>query len=234
MNDRKITSIIKDDGLDIAEPLLDESVSTLMHDIFSIAIPELVKDVPVLKGIKTTVDIYGAIRLTRLSRRMQSFAKALQQGDFSPSDLNELSKEEQLRLIDTVVTELDIHTDSLQSEALGYLFKAYVSSKIDRLVFTGVAHELKNTNPLVFYFNVDSYSTKQPPKLPPFPADTGFAFTTRNYGTSIDRGPIEYLPAAFKSNSSDTMKFSSETILTNLGEAFFEHVYKPMQKVHII
>ncbi|MFZ2125008.1 MAG: hypothetical protein WA087_00515 [Candidatus Saccharimonadales bacterium] len=234
MTSKKIIKIIKNDAADITEPLLDEGVSTLMKDVFGVVVPELAKDIPILKSVKTATDIYSAIRLTRLSKRMASFARALQLGDFNIDDLNNLPKEEQVILIDTVVTELDNHTDTLQSEALGYLFKAYVSGKIDRLAFTGIAHELKNTNPLVFYFNVDGYTTKQPPKLPPNATNDGFVFTTRKYGTTIDSGPVDYLPAAFKSNSSSVMQFTTETILTNLGEVFFEYVYNPMKKLYVI
>jgi len=234
MAPKKIVKIVKNDGADLVEPLLDEGVSTLMRSIFGIAVPELAKDVPILKSIKTASDIYGAIRLARLGKRMKFFAKALQDGKFSINDLNNLSHEEQISLVDTVVTELDNHTDDFQSEALGYLFRAYVLGEIDRLAFTGIAHELKNTNPLVFYFNVDSYITKQPPKIPPLAPDYGFVFTSRKYGTTIDSGPVDYLPAAFKSNSSNTMQFTTETLLSDMGELFFEYVYNPMKINHSI
>ena len=159
----------------------------------------------------------------------ESFAYAIQDGKFDISDLDNLSHDDQVSLVDTVVTELDNHTDNFQSEALGYLFKAYVLKEIDRLAFTGIAHELKNTNPLVFYFNVDSYSTKQPLKIPPLAPGYGFAFTARKYGTVIDSGPVDYLPAAFKSNSSSTMQFTTETLLSDMGELFLKYVYNPMK-----
>lgn len=234
MTKNKIVKIITDDGSDLVEPFLDEGVSRLMKSIFGTVLPEIAKEVPILRSIQTVSDVYGVIRLTRLSNRMNSFAKALQLDDFDLDDLNKLPKDEQLILIDTVVTELDNHTDNLQSEALGYLFKAYVSGKIDRLSFTGIAHELKNSNPLIFYFNVDGYAIEQPPKLPPFPASDVFAFTASRAGTVIKSGPVDYLPAAFKSNGGGNMQFSTEIMLTNLGEIFIKHVYEPMREENII
>lgn len=74
----------------------------------------------------------------------------------SLDDFNRLPPDEQKHVIDILVTELDNQSDDLQSKAMGYLFNAYISGSIDRLMFMGIAHELRNTNPLVFYFNVDN------------------------------------------------------------------------------
>jgi len=227
---KKISTVISDEGLDIVEPILDEGAQSLMKDIFGIAIPEITSNIPVLKSVKSAVDIYGAIRVRRLNSRMDAFARALKSGDFNIDDFTDLSAKDQVSLVDTIVTELDSHNDDLQSIALGCLFNAYVSGRIDRLIFTGVSHELKNTNPLVFYFNVSSYKTKS--QLPVNSNGADFGFTKRNLGTTVDSGPIEYLPAAFISNSSGGMQFSTDMTLTNLGEAFFDHVYHPMKKTN--
>ncbi len=222
-----------DDIPDLAEPFLDEASSKIAKELFSTALPDLVKDLPILKYIKTATDIYGAYRITMLNRRIRAFIAAIQAGNFDIEDFRNLSKSEQSQVVDVLMTELDNHTDDLQSEALGYLFAAYVSGKIDRLIFIGVAHELKNTNPLVFYFNVDSYSYELRNENSNFDG-LDFGFTKRPSGTTIDNGPVQYLPAAFKSNSTAKLAFSSELYMSNLGEAFFEHVYSPMKRAHVI
>lgn len=202
---------------DLAEPFLDEASATIAREIFGVALPDIIKDLPVLKYVKTASDVYGAYRLQKLHRRLKSFLDALVDGNFTLEDFNKLPTDEQKQVVDILVTELDSQADDLQAEAMGYLFNAYISSSIDRLTFMGIAHELKNTNPLVFYFNVDSYK-----------------LTERKPGTTIDDGPIHYLPTSFTSNSTEKLAFSSELYLTNLGKAFFENVYTPMSQEHMI
>lgn len=215
---------------DLVEPFLDEASSKVAKEIFSTALPEIAKDLPVLKYIKTASDLYGAYRILKLNKRIKAFVDAIHAGGFRVEDFRKLSQDDQSKVVDVIITELDNHTDNLQSEALGHLFSAYISEKIDRLTFLGVAHELKNTNPLVFYFNVDGYAYKQ--KRPDIGTDLGY--TVRKSGITLDSGPIHYLPASFKSNSTDMIAYSSMTFMTNLGEAFFKYVYEPMSKAHTI
>lgn len=78
-----------------------------------------------------------------MRRRLKAFLEALIAGDFSRDDFDSLPPDEQEYVIDILVTELDNQPDDLQSEAMAYLFSAYISGTIDRLMFTGIAHELK-------------------------------------------------------------------------------------------
>lgn len=205
------------DLTDLTEPFFDEASVAIARDIFGVALPDIVKDLPVLKYVKTASDVYGAYRLQKLHRRLKSFLNALIEGNFNLEDFVELPKDDQRQVVDILVTELDSQADDLQSEATGYLFNAYIRGSIDRLMFMGIAHELKNTNPLVFYFNADSYK-----------------LTEREPGTTIDDGPIHYLPTSFTSNTTEKLAFSSEIYLTNLGKAFFENIYTPMSGKHMI
>lgn len=231
MNKNKKLTSIASDAPDLAEPILDEASSKIMKEVFGAVMPGVIKDLPVIKYVKTAGDVYGAFRLHKLTRRAMAFATAIKASELDIDEFSKLDPAMQTMVADIIVTELDNHADDLQSEALGYLFTAYVCGKIERLTFLGVAHEIKNTNPLVFYFNVDAYGYELArDKLEP----PDFDYTQHKRGTTINSGPIQYLPASFKTNSTNKLAFSSELYMTNLGEAFFEHVYEPMSKAHMI
>lgn len=203
---------------DLVEPFFDEASTTIAREIFGATLPDIVKELPVLKYIKTASDIYGTYRLQKVHRRLKAFLAALIAGNFTLDEFSKLSTDDQKYVVDILVTELDSQSDDLQSEAMGYLFNAYITGSIDRLMFMGIAHELKNTNPLVFYFSVDSYT-----------------LTSRSSGTTIDSGPTHYLPTSFAaSNNINGFLSSSEIYLTNLGRAFFDNVYNPMSQKHMI
>lgn len=221
---------ISDDIPDLAEPLFDEVSERIAKGLFGIVLSESAKDLPVLKYVKTAVDMYSAYRASKLHRRLKSFLDGLQSGDFNLDDFNQLPQEEQKYVVDILVTELDNQSDNLQAEALGYLFAAYIAKDVDRLIFLGVAHELKNTNPLVFYFNVDSYSFDDMEKLKKID-NISYSGSMR---ARITSGPTQYLPSAFMSNGNEMLISSSELYVTNLGEAFFKYVYLPMQQEHLI
>lgn len=216
---RKIKKIIQDESPDLVEPFLDEAANSLANKLFHFAMSGLASDLPVIKYAKTGVDLYGAYKLSRLQKKMKVFLQSLIDGQFSIDDYNALEQSEKETMIDILVTELDSQTDSLQSEALGILFVAYVQRKIDRLTFLGIAHELKNTNPLLFYFNVDSISVEE-------------MYKDKNLAIS---GPIHYLPSAFYSNETDKFQFTSDgPFLTDLGKSFYENVYAPMSLRYVI
>lgn len=201
---------------DLAEPVLDAASEELARGLFGVAVPELIKDLPVLKYAVVAKDLYTAFRINKLTKRMKKFLDTLQQGGFNLRDYEVLSPEERQLVIDILVTELDAQTDDMQSEALALLFKAYADKKIERLMFHGVAHELKNINPLVFYFSVD-----------------GFSLKAQGAGVSID-GPLHYLSQAFYSNQTGGLQFTTDHYLTNLGLVFFDVIYTPMREKYSI
>ncbi len=210
---------IKRDAPDLAEPFLDEVTNAVAEKLFHEALPELAKDLPVIKYFSAGADLYGTYKVHKLRKRMAVFLKSLIDGKFDVEAYGALEQEEKEAMIDIVVTELDNQTDNLQSEALGLLFVAYIQKKIDRLAFLGIAHELKNTNPLAFYFNMDSIVVRE-------------KFKAKELAVS---GPVHYLPSSFYSNGTDKLQFSSDgPFLTNLGKAFYENVYKPMAQRYMI
>jgi hypothetical protein len=148
---------------------------------------------------------------------MRAFLNALIDEKFSIDDFRELPQSEQQMVIDILVAELDGQTDDKQAEALALLFAAYIRKDIDRLIFHGVAHELKNINPLTFYFNVDNLTTGE-----------------SKAGIRLTGGPTHYLPSTFYGNRSDTLNFSSDLFLTNLGKIFFTCIYNPMMQKYLI
>lgn len=213
------TKKVIDDAPDLVEPFFDEASTKVASELFHQALPELAKDIPILKYIKTGIDQYSIYKTNKLYRKMRVFLKSLIDGEFNMDAYNALKQEEKEAMVDILVTELDNQTDDLQSEALGLLFVAYIEQRIDRLIFMGIAHELKNTNPLAFYFNVDSIRVTEKYK------DKDLAIS----------GPVHYLPSSFYSDGTDKLQFSSEgPFLTNLGRAFYDNVYRPMSERYII
>lgn len=222
MSGKKVKDItlaekLTDSGPDMLEPVFDEASERLSQELFGAVMPELIEDLPILKYVKTASDVYTTFRMYKLKKRMTQFLHSLIDGSFQVANYVALSSEEKQLTIDILVTELDAQTDDMQSEALALLFMAYINGNIDRLMFHGISHELKNTNPLVFYFSVD-----------------GFMLTSEHSGVRIS-GPLHYLPASFYSNSSPGgLTGLGEMYLTNLGEVFFTDIYQPMQANHSI
>lgn len=209
----KARNIIKKDSHDLVEPLFDEASSQLADSLFHYAVPDLARDLPVIKYFKMGADLYSSYKVLALRKKMKAFLESLLVGGFGISAYEKLEQHEKETMIDVLVTELDSQTDRLQSEALGLLFIAYVRQAIDRLTFLGIAHELKNTNPLLFYFNVDGIGVTE-------------KYKTKELAIS---GPVHYLPSSFYSDGTDKLQFSSEgPFLTNLGKAFYNNVYLPM------
>lgn len=215
-NDDKSVRRIIDEAPDLAEPVFDAASEELAKSLFGVVMPEIVKDLPVLKYVKTGVDIYSVFRVHKLRKRMTAFLHALIEDKFQYPDYEALNSEEKQLILDILVTELDEQTDDKQAEALALLFSAYIRKDIERLMFHGIAHELKSTNPLVFYFNVD-----------------GFRLFPGKSGNRVE-GPLHYLPASFYANFTPEIQFSSDYHLTNLGETFFEYIYNPMNEKYSI
>lgn len=208
-------AIIAKEGDELAEPFFDATSEGILKGIFGIALPEFAKDLPLIKYVKTAVDMYSAHKLSRLQRRMKAFLDGLTEGSFEVKDFEALSDDEQRMIIDILITELDTYANDFQSEALSLLFMAFIKKDIDRLMFQGVSHELKNINPLAFYFNVDGFSLKE--------------LNSSTIRIRID-GPLHYLPSTFYSTQSEGLISASELYLTSFGKIFFEYIYEPMRQ----
>ncbi len=55
---------------DALEPVLDEASEQLSRELFGAAMPELIKDLPILKYVKTASDVYTTFRMYKLKKRM--------------------------------------------------------------------------------------------------------------------------------------------------------------------
>lgn len=73
--------------------------------------PELIKDLPVLKYVKTLSDVYTTFRMYKLKKRMTRFLHSLLDGGFRVADYEALDSEEKQLIIDILVTELDEETE---------------------------------------------------------------------------------------------------------------------------
>lgn len=76
-NDDKSIRRIRDEAPDLAEPVFDAASEELAKSLFGVVMPEIVKDLPVLKYVKTGVDIYSVFRVHKLRKRMTAFLHAL-------------------------------------------------------------------------------------------------------------------------------------------------------------
>jgi hypothetical protein len=202
---------------DLLEPFLDEGARRIGNQIFKAGLPELAEETPILKWGKLGYDMYSMHKMNKLSKRMAAFLSALEADAFKLRQFEELDESLQAMVIEILINELDLQNDNYQAEALALLFNAYIKKEIDRLMFQGVAHELKNANPLTFYFNVDS-----------------LVVNNDQDRLRIISGPINYLPAAFVSGSNDQFESTSDNLLTNLGKTFYEVIYVPMQQRYSI
>ncbi len=208
---------LSDDADDLLEPFLDEGARRIGSRIFKAGLPDLAEETPVLKWAKLGYDMYSMHKMNKLRKRMAAFLSALEAEAFELEQFEELDQSLQTMVIEILINELDLQNDNYQAEALALLFNAYIKKEIDRLMFQGVAHELKNANPLTFYFNVDSI------------------VVTENQGRlRIVSGPMHYLPAAFVSGTNDQFETSSDNLLTNIGRTFYEVIYVPMQQKYSI
>jgi len=140
-------------------------------------------------------------------------------GSNTIEEFNKLSEKDKSKLRGLVISQLDLQSDERQAEAMGYAVDAYLSKKIDQLMLAGIVSELKNTNPLLFYFSeynlhIDNSHTV--------------------YGNSIIKGPVHLLPAAFYSKIMTERSAgwsavpSTVSIPTEIGKLFFTYVYEPM------
>lgn len=205
-----------DDLAELSEPFIDEATRDLLESFAGEALPVLVGEIPVAKTVLAVSRLFSSAREFHRTKMMLSFLDGLTNGTQTIEEFNSLEDENKNALRSIIVAQLDMQSDERQAEAIGYLVDAYLSKEVDRLMFTGVLSEIKNTNALLYYFSVDS-----------------IIVTDNGYGSQEATGPIDLLPAAFGHNtvtgigqwgSTGEYKFA----LTRLGQVFFKHIYLPM------
>ncbi|QQS20111.1 hypothetical protein IPL85_01500 [Candidatus Saccharibacteria bacterium] len=210
-----------DDLADLTEPFADEASKQLLKSFAGELMPDILENVPVIKTGVVIGKLFNSAKSTYRANMMASFLHGLQANTKTMDEYEKLSVDDKAYIRGIVISQLDLHTDERQAEALALLVDAYLWQRVDRLTFIGIVSELKNTNPLLYYFNVD-------------PISYG------NYnGVVVAKGPTYLLPSAFGNTTSmgvNTYDSAPDTqfVLTKLGKAFFEHVYDPMATKYMI
>lgn len=207
-----------DDLADISEPFIDEASRQLMERFAGQMLPELVGEIPVARTVLAIGKLFDSARQYHRIKNLLAFISALENGNKAMDEFEKLSGDEKSSLRGLVISQLDLHSDERQSEALGLVVDAYLRKDVDRLTLIGIISELKNTNPLLYYVNVDAISMRQDDLI------TDMVVAT---------GPTHLLPAAFGHNTVTGIGQWGSTgdykyVLTGLGRSFFKHVYMPM------
>lgn len=201
---------------DLVEPFIDEANRILLQEFAGEAMPMLLNEIPIAKTVIAVGKFFNSAKEFHRTKMMISFLNGLDNGTKTMEDFNKLEDIDKDYLRGLVVSQLDMQSDDRQAEAIGHLFDAYLDKKVDRLMFSGVMSEIKNTNPLLYYFSVDS-----------------IVVVDNQYGGKEATGPVDLLPAAFGHNtvtgigqwgSTGDYKF----VLTRLGLVFFKYIYDPM------
>lgn len=205
-----------DDLADLSEPLIDETSRQLLQTFAGESLPALVGEIPIAKTALAIGKVFNSAKEFYRTKMMLSFLQGLQDGTKTMDQFLHLDEDNKSHLRGLIVSQLDMQTDVRQAEAIGYIVDAYLRNDIDLLTFNGVVSEIKNTNPLLYYFNVDSIIITQ--------NDTGGFEAT---------GPVELVPPAFGHNTITGIGLLGSTgeykfVLSKLGQAFFEYVYTPM------
>lgn len=209
-----------DDLADLTEPFADEGTKYLLRGFAGELMPEILENVPVIKTGVVISKLFNTAKATIRAKMMYSFLHALQTNDKTMQEFEKLPAEDRAYIRGLVISQLDMHTDERQAEALALLVDAYLWRQIDRLTFVGIVSEIKTANPLLFYFDVDAVT-----------------FEVKNNGSVEARGATHLLPAAFGHNTVTGIGQWSSTgeykfVVTPLGKSFYDHVYTPMLRLH--
>ena len=209
-----------DDLTDLAEALLDKASIKFLESFAGTESANFIESLPAGKLIITTARLFSSAKNCYRERCLKSFLQGLKVGDNTIEDFNRLSEDTKSKLRGLVISQLDLQSDERQAEAMGYAVDAYLSNKIDWMMLAGIVSELKNINPLLFYFS--EYNLY---------IDNGHTA----YGKPIIEGPVRLLPAIFYSIMTEDSAVWSPEISTTptptpIGKLFFTYVYEPMSE----
>ena len=208
-----------DDLADLAEPLLDKASLGFLESFGDAELTNLVESLPGVKLGIVAARIFSSAKNYYRERYLKSFLQGLRAGDNTIEEFNKLSEKDKSRLRGLVISQLDLQSDERQAEAMGYAVDAYLSNKIDRLTLVGIISELKNINPLLFYFSeyylhIDNNNTIH--DKPTLKGPTSLLPTLFYYTTTYGRSGWDATPP------------STASIPTEIGGLFFTYVYEPM------
>jgi hypothetical protein cdivTM_01456 len=207
-----------DDLADLAEPLLDKASIKFLESFTGATSADFIESLPAGKLIITTARLFSSAKNHHRERHLKSFLQGLKAGNNTIEEFNKLSENDKSKLRGLVISQLDLQSDKRQAEAMGYAVDVYLSNKIDRLMLVGIISELKNINPLLFYFS--EYNLY---------IDNGHTI----YGRPIIKGPVHLLPAIFYSVMTEdsavwSPELSTTPTPTPICKLFFRHIYEPM------
>ena len=207
-----------DDLADLAEPLLDKASIKFLESFTGATSADFIESLPAGKLVITTARLFSSAKNHHRERHLKSFLQGLKAGNNTIEEFNKLSEKDKSKLRGLVISQLDLQSDERQAEAMGYAVDVYLSNKIDLLMIVGIISELKNINPLLFYFS--EYNLY---------IDNGHTI----YGRPIIKGPVHLLPAIFYSVMTEdsavwSPELSTTPTPTPIGKLFFRHIYEPM------
>ena len=192
-------------------------------------LPELLGDVPYVRGIATISRTIQHIRDKQVYKRLWSFVQAFRKGEKSWDDFERLKLKERNMIIEILFNEVYLLSDDLQAMAMGYVVIAYMSRKIDASTLKALMVEIKRTSPALYDFN--KYKV---------------VFMTLKGGedeATLLEGDTNLLPPTFVHPVPEEAHLFGAGVLasptrdgsarglyapSDLGTAFMHHVYKPM------
>ena len=142
-----------DDLADLAEPLLDKASIKFLESFTGATSADFIESLPAGKLVITTARLFSSAKNHYRKEYLKLFLQGLKAGNNTMEEFDKLSKKDKSKLRGLVISQLDLQSDERQAEAMGYAVDAYLSNKIDRLMLVGIISELKNINPLLFYFS---------------------------------------------------------------------------------
>ena len=214
-----------DDLAEISEVLMDKASKGFLDAFLGTNAADFIESVPAGKLTLAIAKLFVSAKDHHRTKMLRAFLSGLQSGSRSFDDFKELDENMKNDLRGLVLTQLDLQADERQAEAMGLIVDAYLAKKIDRLIFIGIIFEIKNTNPLLYYFSVDSLTIDK---------------MHTNFGKPVIKGNVRLLPAVFYISSATESSHGWSAVPgsvdhpTGMGEAFFKYVYEPMSEKYQI
>lgn len=214
-----------DDLAEISEVLIDKSSKGFLDAFLGENAADFIESVPAGKLTLAIGKLFVSAKDHHRTKMLRAFLSGMQSGGKSFDEFKELDENMKNDLRGLVLAQLDLQTDERQAEAVGLIVDAYLAKKVDWLIFIGIVSETKNTNPLLYYFSVDSLMIDK---------------MHTNFGKPVIKGNVKLLPAVFYSTSATEGSHGWSAVPgtvdhpTAMGEAFFKYVYEPMSEKYQI
>lgn len=211
-----------DDLAELSEVIFDQSSRNFLEEFLGEIPADFIETIPTGKAILTIGKLYSSAKSYQRTKMLRAFLKGFQSGEKSFDDFSKLDEKSKNDLRSLIITQLDLQTDERQAEAIGLIVDAYIAKKVSQHDFIGIVAEIKNTNPLLYYFSANTLTIDR---------------LHTNFGKPIIKGNTRLLPAIFYMSSMtsnaggwDTLSTPPSTVThpTQTGEAFFDYVYEPM------